>query len=98
MVLFRFVFFLTDRRPARSTRDDTLFPATTRFRSRPLPSTRSAPRLRWKRRCTAACESADATTPAHHATSSQDANALPAVDALSTIAKATAPMPAAASV
>src|SRR3546814_14909089 len=30
-----FVFFLMIRRPPRSTRTDTLFPYTTRFRSRP---------------------------------------------------------------
>src|SRR3546814_13650671 len=31
-----FFFFLMSRRPPRSTRTDTLFPYTTRFRSRPV--------------------------------------------------------------
>src|SRR3546814_13290897 len=45
------VFFLTIRRPPESTRTDTLFPHTTRFRSR---VTRSASSKRYGRRSAAA--------------------------------------------
>src|SRR3546814_19425346 len=38
LLLVQFVFFLMIRRPPRSTRTDTLFPYTTLFRSKAMPS------------------------------------------------------------
>src|SRR3546814_4018272 len=45
-----YVFFLMIRRPPRSTRTDTLFPYTTLFRSRSVPSTETSGRFpKWMR-------------------------------------------------
>src|SRR3546814_2322996 len=44
MCLLSFVFFLMRRRPPRSTRNDTLFPYTTLFRSSTCPCSASTER------------------------------------------------------